>query len=273
MRKKIRFLLLGCLLFTGCGDIKWFPEDTSASQPVLTKAYSTTSTVIGNPVTLTYTITNADGNPAQTGLGFTDTLPGSTQNSTVGMFVANPPNVSSTCGGTVSTGGTTNPVTGGDPALTFSGGSIGAGPSSCTVSIQVTSNASTTNFNASFVSGFANITDVTSNLVNNVTNQFLAFSPFTQITTTGTLSARDLVVTPNGTPQFTLFLDNTGFAANVTVSVEGKNATDTLPVITIPVPATPVFAPNGVSGQQLILNGVTVDPTIKTWRISGINVT
>jgi hypothetical protein len=80
-------------------------------------------------------------------------------------------------------------------------------------------------------------------------------------------------VTPNGTPQFTLFLDNTGFAGNVTVTVVGKDATGAQ-VSSLTVPTSPVFVPSGVVGQQLTIpSGVTVDPSVKTWQISGINVT
>jgi hypothetical protein len=269
MKKKFYFLLLICLIIPGCGDFEWFPSDTN--KPLLSKAFSTTTQTIGNPVTLTFTITNAEGSAAQSELGFTDNLPGGTQNSTVGMFVANPPNVTSTCGGTVFTGGTTNPVTPGDTSFTFSGGSIGAGPSTCTVSIQVTSNASTSNLNQSFVNGFSNITNVTGNLINNVTNQLVAFSPVTLAIPNGILSARDLVVNPTGTPQFSLFVDNTGVSTNVTVTLIGKDAAGTqITELKVPDPAIgPALIPFGTT-QQLTLNGVTVDSTIKTWQITTI---
>lgn len=271
MQRKCWFLLLICLLMSGCGDFKWFPEDTSAKQPILTKAFSTASAIIGAPVTLTFTFTNAAGNAAQSGVGFTDNLPGATQNSSVGMFVASS-SVTSTCGGTVYTGGTTSPVTAGDTALTFSGGEIAAGPSSCTVSVQVTSNAATSNLNQSFVNGFNNITDVAGKLTNNVTDQRVAFSPVTLAVPNGTLSARDLVVNTAGTPQFLLYVDNTGSSAYVTVTLTGKDAAGTQ-VAFETVPAAPALVPSGATGQQLTLSRVTVDPTVKTWQISSINVT
>jgi len=276
MKVIICFVLSFFLFIAGCGNFEWFPEDETAKQPNLTKAFSTTSTIIGSPVTLTFTITNAAGNPAQSDLAFTDTLPGSTQNSSVGMFVASPPNATTTCGGSIYTGGTTNLVSPGDTALTFSGGSIGAGSLTCTVSIQVTSNAATTNpatsLNLSFINGFNNMSNVTNNLNNTVTNQSLAFSPVTQGITNGTLYARDLVVSLTGTPQFSLFIDNssTTNSANVTVTVTGKDASGTA-VSTVTVPANPVTVTANTT-HQLTLSGVTVDPIVKTWQISSINV-
>jgi len=265
------FVLSVSLVIAGCGDFEWFPENTSVKQPGLTKAFGAPTAVIGTPVTLTFTITNAAQNPGQSGLGFTDTFPSGTQNTPIGMVIANPPNASTTCGGDIFTGGTTNPVAGGDTALTFRGGAIGAGPATCTVSVQVTSNASTTNLNTSFINGPANISNLTSNLNNNMGNQLLAFSPVTQAVVNGTLSARDLVVSPNGNPQFSLFIDNSGNGATVTVTLTGKGPSGAA-ATTITVPAAPVFVGSGVVGQQLTLTGVTVDPATKSWQVSSINI-
>ena len=270
--KVTNFLVLSvCLLLAGCGDFEWFPENTLVKLPNLTMAFDQSTSIIGAPVTLTFTITNNAGNPAQSGLGFTNTFPAGTRNSPLGIVVANPPNASSTCGGTISTGGTANPVAAGDTALTFSGGDIGAGPATCKVSVQVTSNASTSNLNQSFINGFANISNLTGQLNNSVSNQQLAFSPVTQANTTGTLSARDLTVNPNGNPQFALFIDNTGSGVSVTVTLTGKDAAGTA-VPTVKVPESPVFVASGVTGQQLTLTGVTVDPAVKSWQISSINI-
>jgi len=267
------FVLSVCLVITGCGNFEWFPENTSVKQPGLTKAFGAPTAVIGAPVTLTFTITNATGNPAQSGLGFTDTFPSGTQNTPLGMVVANPPNASSSCGGNIFTGGTTTPVSAGDTALTFSGGAIGAGPATCTVSVQVTSNAATTNLNKSFINGPANISNLANNLNNNMGNQPLAFSPVTQAVVNGTLSARDLVVSPNGNPQFSLFIDNSSpNGATVSVTLTGIGPSGTA-ATTITVPAAPVFVGSVVVGQQLTLTGVTVDPTIKSWQIASIKVT
>ena len=268
MKVIICFVLSIFLFIAGCGNFVWFPEDETAKQPNLTKAFSTTSTIIGSPVTLTFTITNASGNPAQSGLGFTDTLPGGTTNSTIGMFVANPLTASTTCvGGSIST------ISPGDTAVTFSGGTIDAGPATCTVTVQVTSNASTTNLNQSFHNNASNLS-VIGNLNNFVSSQSLAFTPITQGITNGTLSARDLVVSLTGSPQFSLFIDNSSItnSANVTVTVIGKDVSNAT-VSTVTVPATPFLVSAGATQQKLTLPAGSVNSTALTWQISSINVT
>ena len=264
--KVINCFVLSIFLFiAGCGNFEWFPADKTAKFPNLTKAFSTATATIGQAVTLTFTITNASGNPTQSGLGFTDTLPAGTINSTIGMFVASPSAASTTCGGSIST------ISPGDTAVIFSGGTID-GQATCTVTVQVTSNASTTNLNQSFHNNASNLS-VIGNLNNTVTDQLVSFSPVTQAITGGTLSARDLVVTPNVSPQFSLFIDNSSpNSANVTVTVNGKDSSGAV-VSTVTVPATPFLVSAGATQQKLTLPGVTVDPTAKTWEISTINVT
>jgi mucin-19 len=266
------FVMAACLLLAGCGEFEWLPDNVALKQPSLTKAFDKPTTTIGSPATLTFTITNNAGNPAQSGLGFTDTFPAGTVNTPLGLVIANPPNANTTCGGTISAGGTSTAIAAGDKALTFSGGSIGTGPATCKVTVDVTSNASTSNLNLSFVNGAANISSLAGKLNNTVTDQRLAFSPITQAVINGTLSARDLVVNPNGNPQFLLFIDNTGKGANVTVTLTGKNASGTT-VSTTKVPTDPVFVPSLAVGQQLTLSGVTVDQAIVSWQITGINAT
>lgn len=129
--------------------------------PVLTKAFGASSVTKGQNVALTFTLKNPDGGAARTGLSFTDTLPG-------GLVLAAAP-AASQCGGTAS-------GTAGGNSISLSGGSLAAGPSSCTVTAQVTtataqapaqcSNASTTN-------GRGNITAISGNLTNGVTDQCL----------------------------------------------------------------------------------------------------
>jgi hypothetical protein len=76
---------------------------------------------------LTFTITNPTGNPvALTSVGVIDNLPG-------GLVVANTPNVSNTCGGTVSAGA-------GAGSVDLSSGSVAVN-SSCTLSLDVTGTA------------------------------------------------------------------------------------------------------------------------------------
>ena len=278
--KVINCFVLSIFLFiAGCGNFEWFPADKTANFPNLAKAFSAATATIGQAVTLTFTITNASGNPAQSGLAFTDTLPGQTTNSTIGMFVAIPSGSNNGCGGSIATSGTT---TVGDTVLTYSGGSIGAGPATCTVTVQVTSNASTTTLipsNQSFINGFGNMSNVSSNLNNTVSNQLLAFSPFLATATINgasvTIQARDLVVTTNGTTtSFSLLVDNTSTAnsANVTVTVTGYDSSGAPVLPAVTVPATPVTLAANATGIPLPLTGVTANSAILTWHITGITI-
>jgi uncharacterized repeat protein (TIGR01451 family) len=279
--KVINCFVLSIFLFiAGCGNFEWFPADKTANFPVLTKAFAPTSPIIGSPVTLTFTITNASGNPTQSGLGFTDTLPAGTANSSIGMFVASPSVPTYGYGGSIATSGTTSV---GDTVLTYSGGTIGAGPATCTVTVQVTSNASTTNLTAAqgqaFINGFNNMSNVSSNLNNTVSNQLLAFSPMNNTALINgnnvTIQARDLVVSlNNGTLQFSLLVDNISNtnSANVTVTVTGYDSSGAT-VTTETVQATPVTLAANATGITLTLTGVPVNSAILTWRITGITIT
>lgn len=86
----------------------------------LGKSYDLTTIGIGSSSTLTFTITNSIGNPAQSGLAFTDTFP-------AGLTVTG---ISSTtgCGGTTSYSAST---------VTLASGALSAGTSSCTFTATV----------------------------------------------------------------------------------------------------------------------------------------
>jgi len=88
----------------------------------LSKTFSPTSIQVDETSTLTFTISNGPGSPAQSDIGFIDTLP---TNLTIN---GTPP--ASQCGGTVSS-------TSG--SITLSGGSLSLGVSSCTITATVTS--------------------------------------------------------------------------------------------------------------------------------------
>ena len=98
----------------------------NAAPPVLAKAFSPTSIPQGGISTLTFTIANGAGNPAQANFGFVDALPGS-------VVVAGVPNLATTCGtGTVT-------ATAGGNSVTLAGGTMSAGQASCIVRVDVTS--------------------------------------------------------------------------------------------------------------------------------------
>ncbi|MFS8796598.1 DUF11 domain-containing protein, partial [Synechococcus sp. R70.1] len=89
--------------------------------PTFTKSFSPSTTSPNAPVTLRFTITNNSGIQL-TGLNFADNLP-------TGLFVANPSNLTNTCGGTP------NAPPGGD-LITLSGGTLAAN-ATCTVTVRV----------------------------------------------------------------------------------------------------------------------------------------
>ena len=94
---------------------------TELPPPTVSKAFASSSTVVGTPVRMTITLTNPNSTTI-TNVALTDNYP-------VGLVNATPPNASTTCGGTViaAAGGST---------LSLSGGAIPA-MSSCTVSVDV----------------------------------------------------------------------------------------------------------------------------------------
>ena len=89
--------------------------------PTFTKSFSPSTTSVGVPVTLSFTITNNSGIQL-TGLNFADNLP-------AGLVVDTSPNITNTCGGSFA------PTPGG-ALITLSGGTLAAN-ATCTVTVQV----------------------------------------------------------------------------------------------------------------------------------------
>lgn len=93
--------------------------------PTFTKSFSPSTTSVGVPVTLSFTITNNSGIQL-TGLSFTDSLP-------AGLLVANPPNLTNTCGGTLG-------AIPGTRIINLSGGVLAAG-ATCEVNVSIQATA------------------------------------------------------------------------------------------------------------------------------------
>lgn len=102
--------------------------------PSVTKAVDIASNYVGQVKRITFTITNTNGdNGAKVGWGFTDTLP-------TNVVIAPTPNATTTCAA-----GTTMTATAGAGIFTVAGGNLIAGTAggaatTCTVSVNVTSN-------------------------------------------------------------------------------------------------------------------------------------
>src|SRR5258708_29976903 len=103
-------------------------QTLTVGQASLNKAFNPTSIDVGGTSTLTFTLANAAGNPAQSGINFTDTLPAN-------VVVAAAPNLSSTCpSGT----GVVVAAPGGG-TITVTGAAMNAAQPSCLITVDVTS--------------------------------------------------------------------------------------------------------------------------------------
>jgi uncharacterized repeat protein (TIGR01451 family) len=128
-----------------------------AANPVVNAVFTTsgitTSVPASNHTTIQFTISNLAGDAA-TVVGFTETLPG-------GLVVAATPNVGGTCvGATVG-------ATAGSTTITVSNLSVPAGPSSCTITVDVAAaggGAASGNYNASCASFPVKFTTLPTNI-------------------------------------------------------------------------------------------------------------
>jgi uncharacterized repeat protein (TIGR01451 family) len=135
-------------------------------QASLNKAFAPTTIAQNAVSTLTFTVTNGAGNPAQSGINFTDTLPAN-------VVIAAVPNVATSCpSGT----GPIAAVAGGG-TITVTGASLSAAQASCTISVDVTSSVVGGPYNntALNISGTARVT-------NAVTSSGLTVQPLASLT-------------------------------------------------------------------------------------------
>ena len=95
--------------------------------PSLSKAFSPAVIAAGGETVLTFTLTSGAGVPAVSNVGFVDTLPSS-------LVVANPPAV----GGTCANAAAATTATAGGSTVTVANLQVSAGPTSCTVTVNVT---------------------------------------------------------------------------------------------------------------------------------------
>lgn len=163
--------------------------------PTLTKAFGPAAVPVGTPSTLTFTVTNATGSPAQGAFAFTDTFP-------AGLVVASPLAAGTSCGGVLYRGGTTTPLAAGDTALAFTGGALAAGTPSCTVSVAVTSAAVGT-----YTNGAAQASGLTG-LLSGITDQTLTTYALPSLLFVKSASAPS--VRPGDVVTYTLVVQNTG---------------------------------------------------------------
>jgi len=103
---------------------------TVVGPPTISKAFNPTSIPKNGTSTITFTISNPSVSGDLSGVAFSDTLPASGGSGSATLLVSGTPNVSNTCGGTVT-------ATAGTGMISLSGASV-AHNTSCTLSVDVT---------------------------------------------------------------------------------------------------------------------------------------
>ena len=199
----------------------------AASAVTLTKAFSPTTISGGGTTVLMFTVTNPGGGPAVSNVGFTDTLPS-------GLVVGNPPAV----GGTCANAAAATIATAGGNTVAVSNLQVLAGPSSCTVTINVTNaagqfNADCTGNPAAFTNTAANVSAL-ANVVNGVLPMCLVVGGQPTATATGT-PANSPTNTPTATPTNT--------------PTNTPTTTPTIPATPTPTTVPPTSTPTIVGGS------------------------
>ncbi|MBL8512131.1 MAG: carboxypeptidase regulatory-like domain-containing protein, partial [Betaproteobacteria bacterium] len=226
----------------------------------LTKAFSPQTIEQGGISTLTFTLTNSAGNPAQAGINFTDTLPSN-------VVIAGVPNISSSCpsgAGVVS-------ATAGGGTITITGASLNNVQTNCTISINVTSNVPGGPYNntAANISGTAQIT-------NAVTTSSLTVVGYPSLTKIFSPSS----IVTGGVSNLIFSLTK----ASTSLAITGASFIDTLPTgLRITSGATAQIQGSGCSGQvtltapsqiavsNLAMDTATTNCTITVTGISNAN--
>lgn len=207
MNKYFRLVLIVSVLLSGCG-VDWFPESTSTSTnngtttgtPVLTKKFTPATILAGTDSSLTFTITNSSGNPAQNGLGFSDQLSTSLTVTTT----------TQQCGGTVSVSGA---------KIVFSGGKLDAGTTDCTITATILAAPA-----GSYVNKTTDITGLAGGLKNSVSDQTLTVIPAS--VTTGAVTVSNLT---------TFVLSSDANFVTYGISAEATNSAATDATVTVSV--------------------------------------
>ena len=279
MKSKYWLLAMICVLLTACGDVEWFPDNngstgdngnngnnggTTVTSPTLTQSIAPSLMVEGDSATLTFTIQNATGNPAQSGMGFVNQLP-SGLTATV---------QAAQCGGNASLLGT---------RIIFISGQLASGVSSCTITATLAATLAGAE-EQTFVNASDNFSSLVGGLVSGVQSQSLRVLP--TAVTGGGITVSDLVPagggTTSGTVAFTFeatTFNNTGLAnavdATVTVvalDASGTQIASTLTPLAIQVPDTPLLR------ERVALNATPKEvpqadaDRIELWRLLSVTV-
>lgn len=250
MKRNFWLFLFVPLFLSGCGDIEWFPDDstdtgsTTQSAPRLTKAYTPAAILAGKASTLTFTITNVTGSPAQSGLAFVDQFAPSLT-ITAGQ---------STCGGNLSVL---------NSKIIFISGQLAAGTPSCTVTATVGGTTA-----GSFTNKATDVTQLQGGLVNGITDQTLKLFSASVTDSTGDVIASNLTAVLKSsdvnvrTYDISVEVSNFGAAAaNVTVEVEAVDANG-VPLVDNGIPVSQTFIDTVLALSTQALGPIAVDVPI-----------
>ncbi len=179
-------------------------QTLTIAQASLNKAFAPATISQGGVSTLTFTLTNGAGNPAQSGINFTDNLPAN-------VVVAGTPNVTSTC----PSGTAAVTAAAGSSTIAVAGATMSAAQASCVVTVDVTSSIVGGPYNnaAANISGIARVTNAVT-----TTGLTVIAAP------TAAKSFAPSTIAPNATAVLTIVLAN----ANGT-AVSGAGFTDSYP--------------------------------------------
>jgi hypothetical protein len=264
MKRYFGLVLLASIILSGCG-VEWFPDDSSSSSataPSLSMAFNPSSVSAGTTSTLTFTINNGTGNPAQSGLGFSDQLDPAL---TVGAVNAG------TCGGQAVISGS---------KITFSNGSLSAGTASCTVTATVSGTVSGTN-PVNYTNKASDFTGLVGGLTNGAADQTLTIFPASSIASGAVTVSHLTFYTTSDSSNVTYFLtvDATNSGPGVAIVQVTVAAVDALGIdiatvnATVPYPGP--FQTVAVTTTPVQIAGLAIVPVadavkIQFWRIVSV---
>ncbi len=203
---------------------------TTSAALVVAKAFVPATVAAQGTSRLTVTLTHANGAPAFSGLAFTDNLP-------AGHTIAATPNAVTNCGGVVT-------AVSGASFFSLAGGSLGAGATSCTVAVNITTpagagvatNTIPATAGVTTTEGFVNAAAATATITRAVTAVTLnkSFNPATTLV--------------GGVSRMTINILNTGANA---LALTATSLTDALPVGMVIAAVPPNPAPTNTCGGVL----------------------
>jgi uncharacterized repeat protein (TIGR01451 family) len=224
-------------------------------QASLNKAFAPTTISQGGTSTLTFTLSNGAGNPSQSGINFTDTLPAN-------VVVAAAPAITTTCPS--GTGVVT--AAAGSGTITITGAAMNLAQAACVVTVDVTSN---------IVGGPYNNTAANISATARVTNAVTASGLTVIAAPTATKSFAPNPIAPNAPSVMTIVLTNPNGSA-----VTGAAMTDSYPggLVNTGAPNAAIAGAGCVGtltaaagGASLTLSGGTL-PALSSCTIT-VNVT